>query len=135
MLENWQRKATMLSEMEEFDTVEVNFLDHKEEIQNAFFEICKPLEGLYHIELDKEKTSITICGKTYTLNIKEDTISIIYESHYEQKFIIFKDNNGVKKYRYAHRVTLDEEMYLSQYTLNYKSILNTLMNNAFQNIR
>lgn len=140
MSEDWINTAKSRSEMSEIDDLTINFLKDKEEIENTFLEICKPLEGLYKIEINKNNYSITICDKTYILDIKEYVISILYGSktdtsyRYYQKFTVFEDK-GIKMYTYASRRTSDEEQFLLKSTLNYKRILNNLMDRAIINKR
>ena len=130
-LEDWQNKAKSLSEKEEekeeMIKTKINFLDDKDEIQNAFYEICKPLEGIYKIEFN------TI----YKLDIKEHVISIlygkVYPSRFHQKFVVSENDIGEKSFHYETIRNVEDEYYLFKIHLCYKDILNELMNRAIKN--
>lgn len=142
-LEDWQNKAKSLSEKEEekeeMIKTKINFLDDKDEIQNAFSEICKPLEGLYQIEFNKKDSSITICNTIYKLDIKEHVISIlygkVYPSRFHQKFVVSENDIGEKSFHYETIRNVEDEYYLFKIHLCYKDILNELMNRAIKNKR
>lgn len=131
-MERWQKKVYDMVEREKVISSEIDFTKDEEEIKNAFFNICKPIEELDEVELDKEKMSFSIMGKEYTLCIEKNSIGIQYtRGQYQKKqvFMIDEDRqNFEKNYSYHDSNRQGQYMSLEDLYFNYEDILNELMN-------
>lgn len=108
----------------------INFLEQKASILQAFKEICKPLEGIDGIEIGN--SCIKINGIVYRLVIESKEIMIIWEIRNplrnlqaKSSFMINENNFFQYFYDISNRTALKP---LLDKDLNYKEILNNLMN-------